>query len=80
LGVSWDDSARVKLARPNSGTVGLGDQHGYAGWFQEPLALCMMRLTILAVNLSGSCLIQTYEFNTSQKRLLPMTNYFVGLV
>lgn len=75
---SWDDIAELNLKGKTVALFGLGDQLGYADWFQDALGLLHDELAILGCQFIGYWFNQGYEFNQS-KALIADDEYFVGL-
>jgi flavodoxin II len=75
---SWDDIAELNLQDTTVALFGLGDQMGYADWFQDALGLLHDELAILGCQFIGYWFNQGYEFNQS-KALIADDEYFVGL-
>ncbi|MDP5031551.1 flavodoxin FldB [Paraglaciecola sp.] len=75
---SWDDIAELNLQDKTVALFGLGDQLGYADWFQDALGLLHDELAILGCQFIGYWFNEGYEFNES-KALIADDEYFVGL-
>lgn len=75
---TWDDIASLKLQGKTVALFGLGDQIGYADWFQDALGMLHDQLAILGCEFIGYWPNQGYEF-TKSKGLTQDGSYFVGL-
>lgn len=75
---TWDDIHLLNLRDKTVALFGLGDQMGYADWFQDALGLLHDELALLACNFIGYWPNEGYEFNQS-KALIADDEYFVGL-
>ena len=75
---SWDDITSLILQDKTVALFGLGDQLGYADWFQDALGLLHDELALLGCNFVGYWHNSGYEF-THSKALIADGEYFVGL-
>jgi flavodoxin II len=75
---TWDDIATLELSGKVVGLFGLGDQLGYADWFQDALGMLHDELILLDCDLIGYWPNEGYEFVAS-KGLTPDEQFFVGL-
>jgi flavodoxin II len=75
---TWDDIALLNLSNKIVGLFGLGDQLGYADWFQDALGMLHDQVAVLGCDLIGYWPNQGYEFIAS-KGLTEDKQYFVGL-
>lgn len=75
---SWNDIASLHLVNKTVALFGLGDQLGYADWFQDALGLLHDELATLACNFVGYWPNNGYTF-TQSKALIADGEYFVGL-
>jgi flavodoxin II len=75
---SWQDITGLNLATKTVALFGLGDQLGYADWFQDALGLLHDELLLLSCEVVGYWPNQGYEFAAS-KALTPDHDFFVGL-
>lgn len=75
---SWDDIKSLDLQSKTVALFGLGDQLGYADWFQDALGLLHDELALLDVNFIGYWPTDGYEFSAS-KATTEDGNFFVGL-
>ena len=74
----WDDIRSLNLVDKTVALFGLGDQIGYADWFQDALGLLHDELLLLDCQIIGYWPNQGYEFNAS-KGLTDDKSHFVGL-
>ncbi|MDN4500822.1 flavodoxin FldB [Alteromonadaceae bacterium BrNp21-10] len=74
----WADIASMDLTDKTVALFGLGDQLGYADWFQDALGLLHDELLLLGCNIVGYWPNAGYEFNAS-KALTEDKSHFVGL-
>lgn len=74
----WDDIANVNLAGKVIALFGLGDQVGYADWFQDALGMLHDEIITQDCQVIGYWENQGYEF-TASKALLEGDEFFVGL-
>jgi flavodoxin II len=74
----WQDISSLNLTNKIVAIFGLGDQLGYADWFQDAVGMLHNELCILGCNIVGYWPNQGYEFSAS-KALIPEQNYFMGL-
>ena len=74
----WDELDHLDLSGKTCAIFGLGDQIGYADWFQDALGYLYYKLTGLGANLVGSWPNKGYTFNES-KGLTESTEEFLGL-
>ena len=75
---TWDDIKALQLAGKSVAIFGLGDQLGYADWFQDALGMLHDELIILDCDIIGYWPNQGYEF-TASKALTEDGSFFVGL-
>ncbi|MFT6267748.1 MAG: flavodoxin II [Alphaproteobacteria bacterium] len=75
---TWDDIASLDLKGKVVGLFGLGDQLGYADWFQDALGMLHDEIIVLGCDIVGYWPNNGYEFIAS-KGLTEDKQYFVGL-
>lgn len=75
---TWDDIKTLSLSGKTVALFGLGDQMGYADWFQDALGMLHDELAALGCNFIGYWPNQGYEFAQS-KGLTEDKSHFVGL-
>jgi flavodoxin II len=75
---SWQDIAKLQLKDKSVALFGLGDQLGYADWFQDALGMLHDELILLDCNIAGYWPNSGYEF-TASKGLTEDGSHFVGL-
>ncbi|GAB5379917.1 MAG: flavodoxin FldB [Aliiglaciecola sp.] len=75
---SWDDIKQLNLQGKTVALFGLGDQMGYADWFQDALGMLHDELATLKCDFIGYWPNQGYEF-THSKGLSADKSHFVGL-
>jgi flavodoxin II len=75
---TWDDIKALNLAGKTVALFGLGDQLGYADWFQDALGMLHDELIVLDCDIIGYWPNQGYEF-TQSKALTEDGDFFVGL-
>ena len=75
---SWEDIQTLKLQNKTVALFGLGDQLGYADWFQDALGMLHDELVLLECNIVGYWPNEGYEFAES-KGLTEDKSHFVGL-
>lgn len=75
---TWDDIKALNLAGKTVAVFGLGDQLGYADWFQDALGMLHDELIVLNCDVIGYWPNQGYEF-TASKALTEDGEFFVGL-
>ncbi len=75
---TWDDIKALDLAGKTVAVFGLGDQLGYADWFQDALGMLHDELIVLDCDIIGYWPNQGYEF-TASKALTEDGEFFVGL-
>ncbi|GAC29232.1 flavodoxin FldB [Brumicola pallidula] len=75
---TWDDIKTLNLASKTVAIFGLGDQLGYADWFQDALGMLHDELIVLDCDIIGYWPNQGYEF-TASKALTEDGDFFVGL-
>ncbi|MFC4701691.1 flavodoxin FldB [Glaciecola siphonariae] len=75
---SWDDISTLSLEGKTVALFGLGDQAGYADWFQDALGMLHDEVIVLGCNIVGYWPNVGYEFIAS-KGLSEDGEYFVGL-
>lgn len=74
----WDDLDSIDLSGKTCAVFGLGDQQGYADWFQDALGYLYHKLLGMRANMIGAWPNQDYEFNES-KALTDDEEMFLGL-
>ncbi|MDU0353175.1 flavodoxin FldB [Paraglaciecola aquimarina] len=75
---TWQDIAQLNLANKKVAIFGLGDQIGYADWFQDAIGMLHDELVVLDCDIVGYWPNQGYEF-TQSKALTADKEFFVGL-
>jgi flavodoxin II len=75
---TWQDIAKLNLANKTVAIFGLGDQLGYAEWFQDAVGMLHDELLILGCDFVGYWPNQGYDFIAS-KALTEDKSFFVGL-
>lgn len=75
---NWQDIAQLDLSEKIVALYGMGDQIGYADWFQDALGLLHQELEAQNAYFIGYWPNQGYEFNQS-KALINNDSQFVGL-
>lgn len=75
---TWQDIEELNLAHKTVAIFGLGDQLGYAQWFQDALGMLHDELLVLGCDVVGYWPNQGYEFEAS-KALTQDNSFFVGL-
>lgn len=75
---SWEDAHKLTLKGKIVTLFGLGDQYGYADWFQDALGMLHEAITPSGCNFIGYWPNEGYEFNQS-KALTADKSQFVGL-
>lgn len=75
---TWDDISSLVLSGKTVALFGLGDQMGYADWFQDALGMLHDELIILGCDMVGYWPTAGYEF-TASKGITEDGEYFVGL-
>jgi flavodoxin II len=75
---SWDDIAHLDLHNKKVALYGLGDQYGYADWFQDALGMLHDAVIPQGAEVTGYWPNQGYEF-TASKALTEDGEFFVGL-
>ncbi|WP_100658179.1 flavodoxin FldB [Alteromonas flava] len=74
----WDDIRTLDLAGKVVALFGLGDQIGYADWFQDALGMLHDEVIARQATVIGYWPNEDYEF-TASKALTEDQRYFVGL-
>ena len=74
----WDDVHGLDLAGKTIAIFGLGDQAGYADWFQDAVGMLHDAIKPSGCNIIGYWPNVGYEF-TASKALTEDKQYFVGL-
>lgn len=74
----WEDIRGLDLKDKTVALFGLGDQLGYADWFQDALGMLHDELAVLGCHFIGYWPNQGYEFSKS-KGLTADNSHFVGL-
>jgi len=74
----WQDIAGVNLTGKTIALYGLGDQLGYAEWFQDALGMLHDEIIVQDCNIIGYWPNSGYEF-TASKALTEDGEFFVGL-
>ena len=75
---SWEDVRDLNLQNRTVALFGLGDQYGYADWFQDALGMLHDELAVTGCEFIGYWPNQGYEFAHS-KGLTADKSHFVGL-
>lgn len=75
---SWDDVNDIDFTGKTVALYGLGDQYGYADWFQDALGMLHDVIVPLGAEITGYWPNQGYEFKAS-KALTEDSEFFVGL-
>jgi flavodoxin II len=75
---TWQDIAGLNLSDKTVAIFGLGDQLGYAEWFQDAVGMLHDELLVLDCDFVGYWPNQGYDFIAS-KALTEDKSYFVGL-
>ncbi|WP_412972372.1 flavodoxin FldB [Glaciecola sp. MF2-115] len=75
---TWEDIKALELEGKTVALFGLGDQLGYADWFQDALGMLHDELIILGCDIIGYWPNQGYKF-TESKALSDDGEFFVGL-
>lgn len=75
---SWDDIKNLSLSGKTIALYGLGDQLGYADWFQDALGMLYDALLPLNVDIIGFWPTSGYEY-TASKAEVGEGEFFVGL-
>lgn len=75
---TWDDIAGLNLHGKIVALFGLGDQLGYADWFQDALGMLHDELIVLGCDIIGYWPNEGYDFIES-KGLTEDKQFFVGL-
>jgi flavodoxin II len=75
---TWDDIAGIDLSGKTVALFGLGDQLGYADWFQDALGMLHDEVIVLGCDIIGYWPNTGYEFIAS-KGLTEDDAFFVGL-
>lgn len=74
----WDDISSLNLKNKTIALFGLGDQYGYADWFQDAMGMLYEQLMLLGSHCVGFWPNEGYEF-TASKALTEDNSFFVGL-
>ena len=74
----WDDIKKIDLNGKTIALFGLGDQLGYAEWFQDALGMLHDEIILQDVTMLGYWPNQGYDFIAS-KALTADNSHFVGL-
>lgn len=74
----WQDIAEVNLSGKTVALYGLGDQLGYADWFQDALGMLHDEVILQDCNVIGYWPNEGYEF-TASKAVTEDSEFFVGL-
>ena len=74
----WEDIRNLNLKDKTVAIYGMGDQLGYADWFQDALGMLHDELLVLGCNIVGYWPNTGYEFAES-KALTEDRSHFVGL-
>lgn len=74
----WDDVSDLDLRDKIIAIFGLGDQEGYADWFQDAVGMLHDKLAPQGCHFVGYWPNEGYEF-TASKALTEDGEYFVGL-
>lgn len=75
---TWDDIASLDLQGKTVALFGLGDQMGYADWFQDALGMLHDELIVLGCDIVGYWPVAGYEY-TASKGVTEDGEFFVGL-
>lgn len=75
---TWDDISSLDLSNKTVALFGLGDQLGYADWFQDALGMLHDEVILLGCDIVGYWPNKGYEF-TASKALTDDNQFFVGL-
>ncbi len=75
---TWDDIGLLNLSNKTVALFGLGDQLGYADWFQDALGMLHDEVMVTGCDIVGYWPNQGYEFAAS-KGLTEDNQFFVGL-
>ncbi|MDT0596540.1 flavodoxin FldB [Glaciecola petra] len=75
---TWDDIKEISLLDKTIALFGLGDQLGYADWFQDALGMLHDEVIVLGCDIIGYWPNIGYEF-TASKGLTEDEQFFVGL-
>jgi flavodoxin II len=75
---TWDDISSLVLSGKTVAIYGLGDQMGYAEWFQDAIGMLHDELIVLGCDIVGYWPAAGYEFIAS-KGVTEDGDYFVGL-
>ncbi|WP_158965551.1 flavodoxin FldB [Paraglaciecola sp. L3A3] len=75
---TWQDIARLTLVNKTVAIFGLGDQLGYADWFQDAVGMLHDELLLLGCDFVGYWPNEDYDFKHS-KALTEDKEFFVGL-
>lgn len=75
---SWNDIEQLDLSNKTAALFGLGDQVGYADWFQDALGMLHDALIEQGCQIIGYWPNEGYDFNES-KALDASGEFFVGL-
>jgi flavodoxin II len=75
---TWDDISSLNLHGKTLALFGLGDQLGYADWFQDALGMLHDEVIVLGCDIVGYWPNEGYEF-TASKGLTEDKEFFVGL-
>lgn len=75
---TWDDISSLSLSGKTVALYGLGDQLGYADWFQDALGMLHDELIVLGCDVVGYWPTEGYEY-TASKGVTEDGEYFVGL-
>lgn len=75
---TWEDIKRLDLSGKTVALFGLGDQLGYADWFQDALGMLHDEVIVLGCDIIGYWPNEGYEFSAS-KALTEDEAFFVGL-
>ena len=75
---TWQDIAALNLANKTVAIFGLGDQLGYAEWFQDAVGMLHDELLVLGCDFVGYWPNEGYDFIAS-KALTEDKGFFVGL-
>jgi flavodoxin II len=75
---TWQDIAKLNLVNKTVAIFGLGDQLGYAEWFQDAVGMLHDELLVLGCDFIGYWPNEGYDFIAS-KALTEDKSFFVGL-
>lgn len=74
----WDDIDEVDFTGKTVAFMGMGDQYGYAEWFQDAMGMLHDKVAARGATIIGQWSVEGYEFEAS-KALTADKSHFVGL-